>query len=141
MTNTTNTTEAVDTLRDLLPVGTTVYTQLISVARDGMSRHIQVLIPMQRADGSLYIRNITRLVGKAIGSRMSRDGDDLVVSGAGMDMGYHVVYGLARSLYPNGHDCIGQGCPSNDHSNDWQRTDWTGAHHTDGGYSLRHQWL
>lgn len=32
-------------------------------------------------------------------------------------MGFHVVYGLARTLWPDGYGCIGEHCPSNDHSN------------------------
>ena len=41
----------------------------------------------------------------------------LIVGGCGMDMGFHVVYSLARSLYP---EKPGQ---------------------RDGGYSLKHEWL
>ena len=40
-----------------------------------------------------------------------------------MDMGFALVYGLSRTLYRDGHKCLGDKgktrCPSNDHSNDY----------------------
>ena len=41
------------------------------------------------------------------------------MSGAGMDMGFAAVYELSSMLYPKGFDCLGKGCPANDHSNQW----------------------
>jgi hypothetical protein len=58
------------------------------------------------------------------------------MGGAGMDMGFALVYNLSRSLYPNGFDCIGESCPSNDHVNGYNR-----SHHADGGYALQQSWL
>jgi hypothetical protein len=59
--------------------------------------------------------------------------------GAGMDMGFGLVYTLSRSLYPNGFECIGERCPSNDHSNGDR--DYTPHTHSDGGYALQQAWL
>lgn len=68
-------------------------------------------------------------------------GDGLIVGGCGMDMGYHLVYALARKLWPDGFDCIGPGCPSNDHSNGDRDYTPGHRHHADGGYCLKHRWL
>lgn len=112
---------AIEILCGILEPGATVYTALRSVAPNGMSRHITVAVPLKRNDGSLYIRNITNLVGRAIGYRVSDKTEALVVGGTGMDMGFHVVYGLSRTLFPNGARCTGKGCHSNDHFNDYGR--------------------
>ena len=54
-------------------------------------------------------------------------------------MGFHVVYNLGATLYPEGYDCIGLGCPSCDHSNgDRNRSPHP---HKDGVYALRHRWI
>lgn len=36
-------------------------------------------------------------------------------------------------------ECIGHGCPSNDHCNGDR--DYTPHHHNSGGYALKHRWL
>jgi hypothetical protein len=41
-------------------------------------------------------------------------------------MGFALVYALGRKLYPDGFDCAGERCPSNDHSNRVEAT-----HHKD----------
>lgn len=99
--------------RQLIP-GSVVYTNLRHVASSGMTRHISVHIVRNGA-----ILDITRDVSRVLGYKVSDKTDALVVGGAGMDMGFHVVYSLSRALYPDGAPCIGQGCPSNDHTNDF----------------------
>ncbi len=39
------------------------------------------------------------------------------VGGAGMDMGFHIVYSLSSALFRDGFGCIGERCRSNDHTN------------------------
>lgn len=112
---------AIEILHENIKPGDTVYTSLRQVASNGMSRHIEVMVPRKRADGSLYIRNITSLVGRAAGFKVSPKTDALVVGGAGMDMGFHVVYSLSSAMFRDGVKCTGKGCPSNDHSNDYGR--------------------
>jgi hypothetical protein len=82
---------------------------------------------------------ISRLVGKAIGERFNDKRECLSVSGCGMDMGFHVVYSLSRTLFKDNFECIGKSCPSNDHSNGDR--DYTPHQHSDGGYALRHKWV
>lgn len=100
----------------MLKPGMTVFTRNLHVSRSGMMRHISVLV---QQDGELI--DITEEVGDVLDYGMAEDGG-LRVGGAGMDMGFHVVYGLSRSLFGtegNPFLCMGKGCPSNDHSNDY----------------------
>jgi hypothetical protein len=81
---------------------TTVYTVLRSVSRSGMSRRIDVYTASVGNDGMPAINRITHLVAKVIGGAYD-PGKGLRVDGAGMDMGYHVVYSLARALTGDGY--------------------------------------
>jgi hypothetical protein len=106
-------------------------------------------------------------VAAILGETMAHDA--VRVGGAGMDMGFHLVYSLSSRLYPDGFECVGEECPSNDHGNgeprpheyapgDTNPADDPGcavyhcgrsryqhptlpAHHRDGGYALRQRWL
>lgn len=145
--------EARDTLRALLPPGTEVRTLLRHVSRSGMMRAIDVYVIHDN-----NLQRITWSVAKATGEKYSNKYDALEVGGAGMDMGFAVVYGLSRTLYPDGFYCIGEGddnwrgrCPSNDHSNDYgafkrgeratERDYSLTRHHKDGGYALTQRWI
>jgi len=125
--------EARETLRNLCPPGTTVYTVLRHVARSGMSRRIDLYVIQ---DGEP--RWLSGLYKNADGIRHGKF-DAITVQGCGMDMGFHLVYNLSRMLYGNTFPCIGEECPSNDHSNgDRDRTPHA---HSDGGYALRQRWM
>ena len=80
---------------------------------------------------------------KALGSSYDSEREGIRVRGAGMDMGFHLVYNLSATLFPDGFDCVGDGpgqlCRSNDHSNGDR--DYTPHRHKDGGYALKHRWL
>ena len=133
--------EIIKYLRSMLKAGDTVYTNLNHVSRSGMMRHISVSIIKDNAR-----INISGYVAKALQYTRANDGS-LKVGGCGMDMGFHIVYCLSRTLFPNGFECIGEGdvnkwgsrCPSNDHTNGDR--DYKPHNHSDGGYALRHQWL
>ena len=152
-------------LRALLPPGCTVYTILRHVARSGMFRTIEVLRFHEGPPRQPH--SLTWLAAIATGFPYNRRHEALGISGCGMDMGFHVVSNLSRVLYPAGFGCIGDGCPSNDHSNgdrDYTphmieytaetcpgrpcgsgcdhksgpgRPHW----HSAGDYALRHRWL
>ena len=102
-------------LRKLLRAGDTVYTSLRSVSRTGMYRHIVVLVGRGRS-----VLNISWHVHN-LGIGDWREGA-IGVGGAGMDMGFHVVYSLASVLFID-------------------REYIKGKKHSDGGYALRHSWL
>lgn len=73
--------------------GDTVYTSLQSVSSNGMSRRIKVFIVHDN-----QIIDITWWTANAIECRYNNKKEALVISGCGMDMGYHVVYSLATVL-------------------------------------------
>lgn len=124
--------QAKDTLRAMLPPGSTVYTILRHVSRSGMQRRIDLYA--MSPEGPVYLSG---LAACAMGENVSDKGG-IVVGGCGMDMGFSLVYNLSAVLYPHGFDCIGKAnrCPSNDHSNGEDN-----AHHKSGGYALRHAWM
>lgn len=134
--------EAISRLRELLPPGSTVFTILRHCSRSGMQRAISPVIDNE---------DISYLVACATGDTIDQRWGGIKISGAGMDMGYSIIYHLSRVLYPSGYGCIGEDrenhkfCPSNDHSNGDR--DYTPHsqdkphHHRDGGYALKHRWL
>jgi hypothetical protein len=138
--------EAQDALRKMFPVGSTVTTVLAHVSQSGMQRGIKVM--HGAADGS--VEDVSWLVARATETPLHNKGG-LKVNGCGMDMGFHVVYGLSRTLYGaagafrcNGKKDWPKRCPSNDHSND-RGDDYVNGYrkgriHSDGGYALRHRW-
>lgn len=99
--------------------GSTIYTTVKHVSRSGMSRTIAAYVVQK---GQVY--DVSHLVAKAIGAKFDRDRGGVIMGGCGMDMTFHLVYTLSRTLWPNGHKCNGiesgkHRCPSNDHSNDY----------------------
>lgn len=141
-----NNTDIRDELRGWLPPGSTVYTILRHVSPSGMTRWISLKAVV---DGKI-IGLDWHAEQLGLGKRDSRH-EGIKVEGTGMDMGFHLVYGLSRRLYhdgwectqytPEGEDLAGDDrskfCPSNDHTNGLRGY----AHHKDGGYALEHRWL
>lgn len=123
--------------------GQKVYTQVHRVSRSGMSRTISVHVIAHNHDGETWIQNISAYVAKALGWAIDRKDLSIKVSGCGMDMGFHVVYCLGRTLFADGFQCAGASrvhtCPSNEHSNGDRN--YEPHKHTDGGYALRQEWL
>lgn len=127
--------QAQDQLREIFPPGSTAHTILRHVSRSGMSRSISVV--------DQHSNDVTWLVVRALGEKLDRH-DGIRVGGCGMDMGFHLVYSLSRTLYPDGFECtcsdrFGDSCPSNDHFNGDR--DYTPHQHEDGGYAIRQRWL
>lgn len=125
---------AIAKLREIIRPGDTVWTILRHRSRSGMQRRISCVIMWDRQPTV-----IDWLVARALGYRVHPDGG-LVVGGCGMDMGYHLAYNLSRVLFDGTFECIGERCPSNDHTNG-DRNHSPDHMHSDGGYALRHQWL
>lgn len=75
-----------------------------------------MVLPSKAGDGFLH-PNYS--VAAAIDAPLARGGlhDAVKMGGAGMDMGFALVHSLSYALFPDGFGCIGDGCPSNDHSN------------------------
>ena len=130
---TTERAQAIDALRAVCPPGTRVYTILRHVSASGMRRAISASI--QTPAG---IRNLDHLIGIACGYGQHKHGG-LILDGCGMDMGFSLVYNLSYALYPEGFECTGEHCPSNEHSNGDR--DYSPHHHSESGYSFRQEWL
>lgn len=123
-------TEAIARLRELCPPGSTILCVLDHVSRSGMSRRINFYAD---SEGQPWLNGLIEKLGQY---KRGAGGDGLRVDGCGMDMGFAVVYDVARTIYAEGFDCVGDRCPSNDHSNRENN-----SHHRDGGYALKHRWL
>ena len=124
--------EAIGELREMFKPGDRVTTLLRHVSRSGMQRSISVLYGDQ---------DVSYMVAQALGDRVDKWGG-VVVPGCGMDMGFHLVYSLSRTLYPV-WDCVGdRTCPSNTHFNPGKDRDnyGVGQAHSDG-YALKQRWV
>ena len=123
--------EAIKRLRKRLRPGSTVYVVLKHCARSGMYRRIAVLALGKDQHKRLCADNISGDVADAIGAKWCDDGS-VGVGGAGMDMGFRIVYSLGRVLFPKGG--------SLKHSPRAYQEREVGRE-TDGGYLLKHVWL
>lgn len=90
--------EAIDQLRSILTPGMTVHTILRHTSRSGMQRRISAVVV--RPDGSIY--RLDHLIAKTELFRPYGNGPGLKVQGAGMDMGFHLVYKLGRLVLGDG---------------------------------------
>jgi phage terminase large subunit GpA-like protein len=127
--------EAIERLRDWLKPGDTIHCVLRHVSRSGMSR----VIDFKKIEANGEVSTLGWNIAKALEMPFDRNREGVKVGGCGMDMGFHIVYNLARTLWPESFDCTGERCPSNDHSNGDR--DRTPHRHSDGGYALLHRWL
>ena len=137
MTSKADRAESIATLREILRPGDTVTTVLRSVSRSGMSRSID-LYALKCERGKVSLRWLSYHVARVLGGWDERR-ECVKVGGCGMDMGFHLVYNLGRTLWPTGYRCGGKRCHSNDHTNGRPRDGR--SHHRDGGYALRQEWL
>ena len=131
--------EFISKLRETLKPGDKLHTVLRSVSRSGMSRVIDVYKLGCSNQGTIEKSWLSYWVAKAADFTFDQKADAIKVSGCGMDMGFHVVYNLGRTLWPDGFICSGENCHSNDHTNGDR--DYTPHIHADGGYALTQEWL
>lgn len=118
-----------DTLRGWLKPGATVYTILRHVSRSGMSRDVGVAFANKYGE----IFSPTGLVAKAIGAPLNKAGDGIKVGGCGFDAGLEVTDALSYALWPKGFTCIGEKCPSREHSQPVTPPTGTCANHATHG--------
>lgn len=131
--------EAIARLADYLEPGDTVYCILRHRSASGMTRTVQLVTIEQDATRGPWVASLGYNAAAALALPYDRDREGVKVQGAGMDMGFWLVYELGRTLWPEGYDCIGDRCPSNDHSNGDR--DHTPHRHRDGGYALTSRWM
>jgi hypothetical protein len=95
--------EAMTRLRELFPVGSTVHTVLRHTTTSGMTRWISVLV----ADQTGAISDVSHLVSRVgVGSTDNGPRDGVKMTGAGMDMGFALVYNLGVAMYGDGYSFI-----------------------------------
>lgn len=130
--------EAQAQLREWLHPGDTVSTILRHVSRSGMQRSISLIVSV---DGAPF--DVTYWAARAMGERIDQTNGGIKVGGAGMDMGFHIVYSLSHVLFAeSGFMCIGDGCLANDHSNPpYPARERDSMQHSDAGYALCQRWL
>lgn len=96
-------TEALKNLKEWVKPGDTLYTVVRSVARSGMSRHIDVM----KFDGKRFIYLTSNMASAGIaGMRMSErewsQSKGASIPGCAMDMGFHAVDSLCHALFGKG---------------------------------------
>lgn len=96
--------EARATLLKYLKPGDTVYTILRSVSKSGMRRVISVLVLRNGPDDRAQAYHLNFAAATLLGLKQDQHNDGLVVDGAGMDMGFSIVYNLAAKLFGDGYD-------------------------------------
>jgi len=85
------------------PRGAQVTTIVTHVSSSGMSRRFRVLgAIVHPITGAPEVADYTLSVARVLGWKAT-DRGELVVRGAGMDMGFHTVYTLASKLYGDGY--------------------------------------
>lgn len=124
-------------LREWIKPGDTIYTILRHVSRSGMYR----VITLCKMDNEGQMIWLDFYASKLLeGYDYNHNG--CKTRGCGMDMGFNLVYNLGYQLYPDGFECSGEHCPSNDHSNSpYPKRTANSMHHKDGGYALNQRWL
>ena len=131
--------EAIERLRGILKPGDRVYTVMRNVSRSGMTRSID-LYKFDK-DGTKHWLSYS--AAKALEWPFDNEREAVKVSGAGMDMGFHLVYTLSRILFRDNYTCTGKNCLSNGHANGMPRPDRATKKikHSDAGYALRQEWI
>lgn len=114
--------QAVKHLKTLVRTNQKVYTILNHISSSGMSRSISLCV-VHKGD----LIKLDYWIAQALGENIDNKNGGLKVSGCGMDIGFHLVYQLGRTLWPHG--------TAKPHGTR------NGAHDRDGGYALNHVWL
>ncbi len=89
--------EAEERLREWLQPGDTVYTILRHVSRSGMLRYISPVLLKERP------YHLDYAVGQYLDRSIGKHDEGVRCDGAGMDMGFDLVYSLSRSLFGDGY--------------------------------------
>ena len=104
-------------LKTILKPGDEVRTILRSCSRSGMSRRISLVVARNGE-----VQDITYHAARAMGEKIKQGGQyvqdaGIVIGGAGMDMGFSLVYDLSRYLFPDGFAALMGLAPSGHNMN------------------------
>ena len=105
--------------------GATIYCELRHVSSSGMLRVIDLIVI--RKNKPLHVGYAAAQI---LDEKWDRDRQGIRIGGAGMDMGFALVYALGRKLYPRGFKVDGRG--RNGDMSGWDN---------EGGYALNQSWL
>lgn len=96
--------EAIERLKEWVKKDDVLYTVIRHVAASGMSRNIDVF-KFEKCDrhGRVQKLYLSYNIALALGWPMAKDNNGIKVSGAGMDMGYHLVETLSRKMFNEGN--------------------------------------
>ena len=88
-------------LEEYLMDTNTVYTILRGVSSSGITRYISLVVAGIDNTGKPALYDITYHASKVLGDKLTeKNGHRVIkVNGAGMDMGFHLVYSLSSVLY------------------------------------------
>lgn len=131
---------ALTRLREIVKPGDELYTIMRHVNTSGTMRTISVV----KINGRGRVFRLDGLLADALDMRSDDRRQGLKIGGAGMDMGFAIVYRLSDLLYGSsskrGYACLGDRCPSNAHVNDYTSPRGRGVRHHDG-YAVGQRWL
>jgi hypothetical protein len=94
--------EAIDILKSIIKKDDVLYTQLNHISQSGMMRHISIK----------YIKDnkpmdITGYIAEANDWKEAKNRfggyNGIKVGGCGMDMGFHVIYNISKTLFNDGY--------------------------------------
>ncbi len=125
--------EIIKGLKEMIKPGDVVYTILRHRSASGMSRVIDLYVMGRDNYGRPSPQRISWQAAKLLGYTYDMDREGLKVGGAGMDMGFHVVYSLSATLFPKGFKVGRKGTHS--------RNGDTSGFDNDGGYALNQEWM
>ncbi len=91
--------EAIDRLKQWIKPGDTLFTQLKSVSRSGMSRVIQVVKITCGENGEPSLSYLGYNIAQAMDWKYDTNHGGVKVGGCGMDMGFHLVHSLGYAMY------------------------------------------
>lgn len=91
-------------LSETCPPGAQVYTILRHVARSGMMRVVDLVVAIPATETQpAHLSSIGYNAAMLMGWRWDADRQGIVVTGVGMDVGFHVVYELGYRLHGDGY--------------------------------------
>lgn len=96
-------TEAIAKFKELVQNGDTLSTALYHTSRSGMLRSIDVVTCIRNDQGRYEPFSVAWLAARILDRKFDRDNGGVRCSGAGMDMGFELVYSLARVVYGDGY--------------------------------------
>ena len=93
--------EALEKLKSWIKKGDTLHTTVKHVSRSGMMRHISVrhLKATDNPERPVNVLNYDYHIARVLDLPEAPNYQGVKIGGCGMDMGFHLIYSLSRSLF------------------------------------------